>query len=42
MGDNFNVSWVYKGSPVHRGYWQRYNVSVNGSFWRCSSKGGSC
>lgn len=42
MGDNITVSFVYKGSPISRGFWQRYNVSVNGNFWRCSSNGGRC
>lgn len=37
MGDNITVSFVYNGSPVHRGYWQRFNVAVNGSFWLCGS-----
>ncbi|MEU5438696.1 hypothetical protein AB0G73_35895 [Streptomyces sp. NPDC020719] len=37
MGDNFQVSWVYKGSPVHRGYWQRYNVATNGNYWLTGS-----
>jgi hypothetical protein len=37
MGDNIHVSWVYKGSPVHRSFWQRYNVATNGNYWLTGS-----
>lgn len=37
-GDNFTVSFLYKGFAVHVDYWQRGNMDVNGNFWATGGK----